>query len=62
MSLFNQVAEVSKPRVEPIRMYKFKKNIDDKDDDMYTVTATSLGAAIQKAPEMLTWFLHSVSK
>lgn len=69
MSLFAEIAKSCRPTPnfpkggpEPLRMYTFKKNIGDKPEEMETVIATSLGAAIQKAPEMLTWFLHSVSK
>lgn len=63
-SLFTTIADACRPQVqtEPLRMYTFKSRIDSKPEEMETVIATSLGAAIQKAPDMLTWYLHSVSK
>lgn len=48
---------------EVLRMYTFKPTpLTDDKDEMETVIATSLAAAVQKNPEMLTWYLHSITK
>lgn len=48
---------------EVLRMYTFKPTpLTDDKDEMETVIATSLSAAVQKNPEMLTWYLHSITK
>lgn len=48
---------------EVLRMYTFKPTpLTEDKDEMQTVIATSLATAVQKNPEMLTWYLHSITK
>lgn len=48
---------------EVLRMYTFKPTPTTKDpDDMETIIATSLADAVRRDPEMLKWYLHSITK
>jgi hypothetical protein len=62
-NLFEQIAEASRPK-ETLKMYTFKPSPSTRhtEDEMETVIAPSLGAAIRKNPEMLKWYLFSISK
>lgn len=51
-----------KPK-EAMKLFIFKPTPFTKDvDDMETVIATSLAKAVEKNPEMLKWYLHSITK
>ncbi len=56
----NLVAE--KPQ-ETLKMFTFKPEpTTSSKDKMETVIATSLSEAVRKNPNILTWYLHSITK
>lgn len=51
-----------KPK-ETLKLFTFKPTpLTDDKDKMETVVATSLAKAVDKNPEMLKWYLHSITK
>lgn len=63
--MFDTIKEACRPvqTINQLKMYKFKPTFSSsKEDEMQTVIAESLGAAIKKNPEMLHWYLHSITK
>lgn len=51
-----------KPK-EVLKLFTFKPTPLTKDvDEMETVIATSIADAVRQNPNMLTWFLHSITK
>ncbi len=61
-SLFDQFAQTCRPK-ESMMLFKFKPTFGNHtDDEMETVVAPSLGEAIRKNPEMMRWYLHTITK
>lgn len=61
-SLFEQFAETCRPK-ETLKMYTFKPTMTTSDpDEMETVVAPSLGEAIRMRPDMMKWYLHTITK
>jgi hypothetical protein len=57
-----QTVTTEKPQ-EVLKMFTFKPDpLTEDKDKMETVIATSLAAAVQKNPDMLKWYLHSITK
>lgn len=51
-----------KPK-EALKLFTFKPTPLTEDvDKMETVIATSLAKAVEKNPDMLKWYLHSITK
>jgi hypothetical protein len=67
MNILQDINQVLSPKVAQmanteLKLYKFKKTFDAKEEDMETVVAISLEHAINQRPKMLQWFIHSITK
>lgn len=62
-SLFEQFAATCRPTEEPLKLFKFKPTFGNHtDDEMETVVAPSLGEAIRQRPDLMRWYLHTITK
>lgn len=61
-SLFNNISETCRPK-ETLKLYAFKPKMGTPaEDEIETVIATSIGHAIEQRPDLIQYYIHSITK
>lgn len=63
-TLFEQIAELTKPKEAPLKMYAFTKEsgIVTEDTKIETVFATSFDECFIQRPDLVNWFPREIRK